>query len=264
MVWPGRPFERGFWDCSEGHLMEMEMLDVRDFPSDASVDDGMWEDDVGEEDKPSREKPSRVMLAWQRTKWACTKITKVVLGFRWDGKWIEGVLTEKARQWEEEAREEERREMGPRWVDVDGDQLMDIGDEIADALSESESDDDEDYLEETKALKVRHSVSRIMRLDFDFSRHRLVDVTSGVFFSNCNPRVNKLRCPSSLVITVSLYSTHRYCSRTAAACARLYYSRLGHQHSSLFTSHSYITGREPTLNGCRSPPHHRGTRWTCV
>jgi len=237
--------------------MEMEMLDTRDFPSDASVDDGMWEDDVGKEDKPSCEKPSRVMLAWQCAKWACTKITKVVLGFRWDGKWIEGVLTEKAHQWEEEAHEEERREMGPCWVNVDGDQLIDIGDE-------SESDDDKDYLEEIKALKVQHSVSHIMRLDFDFSRHRLVNVTSGVFFSNCNPWVNKLHCPSLLVITVSLYSTHYYCSCTAAACARLYYSHLGHQYSSLFTSHSYITGREPMLNGCRSPPHHRGTRWTCV
>ena len=159
MVWPGRLFERGFWDGGEGHLMEMEMLDARD--SEASVDDGMWEDDVDEGNKPSREKPSRATLAWRRTMWACTKIAKVVPGFRWDGKctWcIEGALAEKVRQWEEEDRqareEEERRKMGRRWVDVDGDQLMDVEEEIADTLSESGSDDDEDDIEEIKALKV--------------------------------------------------------------------------------------------------------------
>ena len=161
MVWPGRLFERGFWDCGEGHLMEMEMLDARDTPSKASSDDGMWEDDLDESDKPGREKPSRTTLAWRRTMWACSKIAKVVPGFRWDGKctwWIEGVLAEKARQWEEEDRqvreEDERRKMGRRWVDVNGDQLMDVEDEIADTQSESGSDDDEDDTEEIKALKV--------------------------------------------------------------------------------------------------------------
>jgi protein SMG6 len=71
--------------------------------------------------------------------------------------WIDGVLAEKARQWEEEARqareEEERRKMGRRWVDVDGDQVMDTEDEITD-LSESGSEDDEDDPEEIKVLKV--------------------------------------------------------------------------------------------------------------
>ena len=71
--------------------------------------------------------------------------------------WIDGVLAEKARQWEEEARqvreEEECRKMGRRWVDVDGDQVMDTEDEIAD-LSESWSEDDEDDPEEIKVLKV--------------------------------------------------------------------------------------------------------------
>jgi hypothetical protein len=160
MVWPGRLFERGFWDGGDGHLMEMEMLDARDSTSEASVDDGMWEDDLDEGNKPSREKPSRATLAWRRTMWACTKIAKVVPGFRWDGKckwWVEGVLADKARQWEEEDRqareEEERRKMGRRWVDVDGDQLMDV-EEIADTLSESGSDDDEDDTEDVKALKV--------------------------------------------------------------------------------------------------------------
>jgi protein SMG6 len=161
MLWPGRLFERGFWDCGEGHLMEMEMLDARDSPSEASADDGMWEDDVDDNDKPCREKPSRTTLAWRRTMWACTKIAKVVSGFRWDGKctwWVEGVLAEKTRQWEEEDRqareEEERRKMGRRWIDVDGDQLMDVEDEIVDTTSESGSDDDEDDTEEIKALKV--------------------------------------------------------------------------------------------------------------
>jgi protein SMG6 len=161
MVWPGRLFERGFWDCGEDHLMEMEMLDARDSPSEASGEDGMWEDDFDDNDKPCRETPSRATLAWRRTMWACTKITKSVPGFEWDGKskwWIDGVLAEKARQWEEEDRqareEEERRKMGRRWIDLDGDQLMDVEDEIADTLSESGSDDDEGDTQEIKALKV--------------------------------------------------------------------------------------------------------------
>lgn len=45
--------------------------------------------------------------------------------------------------------------MGRRWVNLDGDQLMDVEDDIADALSESESEDDEDDTDEIiKALKV--------------------------------------------------------------------------------------------------------------
>jgi hypothetical protein len=161
MVWPGRLFERGFWDGGEGQLMEMEMLDARDPLSETLDEDGMWEDDLDENDKPSREKPSRATLAWRRTMWACTKIAKVVSGFHWDGKsrwWIDGMLAEKARQWEEEDRlareEEERRKMGRRWVDLDGDQLMDVEDEVADTLSESGSEDDEDGSGEIKALKV--------------------------------------------------------------------------------------------------------------
>ena len=47
--------------------------------------------------------------------------------------WIDEILAEKARQWEEEDRltleEEERRKMGRRWVDPDGNQLMDVEDE---------------------------------------------------------------------------------------------------------------------------------------
>lgn len=44
--------------------------------------------------------------------------------------------------------------MGRRWVDLDGDQLMDVEDGVADTLSESGSEDDEDDLDEIKALKV--------------------------------------------------------------------------------------------------------------
>jgi len=40
---------------------------------------------------------------------------------------------------------------GGCWVDIDGDQLMDVEEEIADTLSESGSDDDTG---EIKALKV--------------------------------------------------------------------------------------------------------------
>jgi hypothetical protein len=43
--------------------------------------------------------------------------------------------------------------MGRRWVNVEGDQVMDVEDEIAD-LSESGSEDDEDNPEEIKVLKV--------------------------------------------------------------------------------------------------------------
>ena len=80
--------------------------------------------------------------------------------FHWDGRrtwWIDRILAEKAHQWEEGclAREEEgRKKMGRRWVDVDGDQLMDVEDEAADTLSGSGSEDDEDDTDEIKALKV--------------------------------------------------------------------------------------------------------------
>jgi hypothetical protein len=101
--------------------MEMEMLDARDPLPERLDKDDMCEDDLDENDKPSREQPSQARLAWWRTMLACSKIAKVVSGFYWDGKstwWIDGILTEKARQWEEEDRlahkEEERRMMGRR------------------------------------------------------------------------------------------------------------------------------------------------------
>ena len=157
MAWYGRLFERGYWDGNDDQLMEMEMLDGCNSPAEASDGDGMWEDDQEENEKP---KSSRATLAWRRTMWASMKIADKVSGFRWDEKrtwWIDGALAKKARQWEEEARqtreEEERRKMGRRWVDVDGDQLMDVEDEIVD-MSESGSEDDEDDPEEIKVLKV--------------------------------------------------------------------------------------------------------------
>ena len=157
MAWYGRLFERGYWDGNDDQLMEMEMLDACNSPAEASDGDGMWEDDQQENEKP---KPRRATLAWRRTMWASMKIADRVSGFRWDEKrtwWIDGALKEKSRQWEEETRqareEEERRKMGRRWVDVDGDQLMDVEDEIVD-MSESGSEDDEDDPEEIKVLKV--------------------------------------------------------------------------------------------------------------
>jgi hypothetical protein len=48
-------------------------------------------------------------------------------------------------------KEEERRKMGRHWVGLDGDQLMDIEDEVADTVSESGSEDD---MDDIKALKV--------------------------------------------------------------------------------------------------------------
>ena len=153
MAWPGRIFERGFWEGHEGSLMEMEMLDTREPPSETL--DVMWEDDDDKNDKP------RSILAWRRAIWASTKIAKVALGFRWDergGWWIDGPLEVKTRVWEEEDRqsreEEERRKLGRRWVDVDGDELMDVEEGLVDNLSESGSEDDENDPEEIKALKV--------------------------------------------------------------------------------------------------------------
>jgi protein SMG6 len=157
MAWHGRLFERGFWDGNEDQLMEMEMLDARNSPAEAMDGDGMWEDDE-ENEKP---KPSRATLAWRRALWAGMKIANKVSGFRWDEKksWsIDGALAEKARRWEEEARqareEEERRKMGRRWVDDEGDQVMDDEDGNADNMSESGSEDDENDPEEIRALKV--------------------------------------------------------------------------------------------------------------
>ena len=59
MVWPGRLFERGFWDGGENQLMEMEMLDARNPLPETLDEDGMWEDDLNGNDMPSREMPSR-------------------------------------------------------------------------------------------------------------------------------------------------------------------------------------------------------------
>ena len=77
VVWPERPFERRFWDGSEGQLMEMEMLDVRD-PLPETLDEvGISEIDLDENGKPSRKKPSQVMVAWWHTMWVRRKIAKV-------------------------------------------------------------------------------------------------------------------------------------------------------------------------------------------
>ena len=157
MAWVGRVFERGSWDGNEGRLMEMEMLDERDAPAESV--DGMWEDD---NDNDNSSRPTRATLAWRRTVWASIRIAKFVPGFRWDGKktwWVDGALAEKARVWEEEDRqareEEERRKLGRRRVDVEGDELMDVEDDTTDTLSESGSEDDDDP-EDIRALKVRH------------------------------------------------------------------------------------------------------------
>ena len=157
MAWHGRLFERGFWDGNDDQLMEMEMLDAHNSPAEAMDGDGMWED----EDENEKPKPSRATLAWRRALWAGMKIANKVSGFRWDEKrsWsIDGALAEKALRWEEEARkareEDERRKMGRRWVDDEGDQVMDDEDENADNMSESGSEDGEDDPEEIKALKV--------------------------------------------------------------------------------------------------------------
>ncbi|KAI0303402.1 hypothetical protein B0F90DRAFT_1911396 [Multifurca ochricompacta] len=161
MAWPGRLFERGFWDGVEGRLMEMEMLDARDVPTETL--DGTWEDD------DDNDKSSRAILAWRRAIWASAKLTKIVPGFRWDGRrtWsIDGVLAEKVRVWEEEdhqaaREEEERRKLGRRWMDLDGDELMNgEGETVDNLLSESESEDDEDDPEEIKALKARRRYLR--------------------------------------------------------------------------------------------------------
>ena len=154
MAWVGRVFERGCWEGNDSRLMEMEMLDSRD----AESVDGMWEDD-DDNDKGSR--ATRATLAWRRTVWASTRVAKFVPGFGWDGRkmwWVDGVLAEKVRVWEEEEREareeEERRKLGRRWVDLDGDELMDVEDDPVENLSESGSEDDDNDPEEIKALKV--------------------------------------------------------------------------------------------------------------
>lgn len=154
MAWVGRVFERGCWEGNDGRLMEMEMLDARDT---GSVD-GTWEDG---DDNEKGSRATRATLAWRRTLWGSTRIAKFVPGFGWDGKktwWVDGVLAEKVRVWEEEERqareEEERRKLGRRWVDVDGDEMMDVEDDLVDNLSESGSDDDDNDPEEIKELKV--------------------------------------------------------------------------------------------------------------
>ncbi|KAI9433991.1 hypothetical protein H4582DRAFT_1983834 [Lactarius indigo] len=133
MAWVGRVFERGCWEGNDG-------------PRDAESVDGMWEDD-DDNDKTSR--PTRATLAWRRT---CRS---------W---WVDGMLAEKSRVWEEEDRqareEEERRKLGRRWVDIEGDELMDVEDDTTDNLSESGSEDDDEDPEEIKALKARRRYLR--------------------------------------------------------------------------------------------------------
>lgn len=100
------------------------MLDVCNPLPELLDEDGMWEDDLHEKYNPSWEKPRHATLAWRCTIWACTKIAKVVPRSHWDGKstwWIDRILAEKARQWEEgdhQACEEECRKMGWHWVDM--------------------------------------------------------------------------------------------------------------------------------------------------
>ena len=115
---------------------------------------------LDEHDRPSCEKPSQTMLAWQRIMWAYMKFAKVVSGFHWYGKstyWIDKILIEKVRQREEEGGlahgEEEHRKMGQCRVDLDGNQLMDIGNEVANILLGSGSEDEHNS-DEIKGIKV--------------------------------------------------------------------------------------------------------------
>jgi hypothetical protein len=81
--------------------------------------------------------------------WAYTKIAKLISRFHWDAKsmwWIDKILAEKVHQWEEEdhlaCKEEELRKMGQHCIDLDGNQLMDVKDEVADTLLGSGSEVD--------------------------------------------------------------------------------------------------------------------------
>ncbi|KAI0262907.1 hypothetical protein BC834DRAFT_889594 [Gloeopeniophorella convolvens] len=160
MAWSGRHvFERGFWDGCGGRLMEMEMLDAVDAPGETPAD-GVWNDD--EDDKPTR-----AQLAWRRTAWAGAKLARFVPGFRWDGKraWaVDGVLAEKVRAWaaEDRAAHEEaaRRRLGTRWVDADGDEVMDVDEDAGEGDDEDVSEDDENDSEEIRALKARRRYLR--------------------------------------------------------------------------------------------------------
>ncbi|KAH9057140.1 hypothetical protein EDB83DRAFT_2390413 [Lactarius deliciosus] len=159
MAWVGRVFERGCW---EGN--------------DESVD-GTWEDD---DDNEKASRATRATLAWRRTVWASTRIAKIVPGFVWDGK--------RSCVWEEEDRqareEEERRKLGRRWVDVEGDELMDVEDDTTDNLSESGSEDDDEDPEEIKALKARRRYLR-----------GLLQSSTSMSPDSTNPRPRRSRPP---------------------------------------------------------------------
>jgi len=72
--------------------------------------------------------------------------------------WIDGILAEEVCQWEEEdhltCKEQEHRKMGQHWVDLDGNQLMDVEDEATDTLLRSGIENDKDDTGEIKVLKV--------------------------------------------------------------------------------------------------------------
>ncbi|KAH9171504.1 hypothetical protein EDB89DRAFT_1108247 [Lactarius sanguifluus] len=192
MAWVGRVFERGCWEGNDSRLMEMEMLDA----CDAESVDGTWEDD---DDNEKASRATRATLAWRRTVWASTRIAKIVPGFVWDGKrswWVDGMLAEKARVWEEEDRqareEEERRKLGRRWVDIEGDELMDVEDDTTDNLSESGSEDDDEDPEEIKALKARRRYLR-----------GLLQSSTSMSPGPTNSRPRRSRPPSAAARTVA-------------------------------------------------------------
>ena len=75
MAWVGKIFERGCWQCDEGRLMEMEMLDV-------CAIDNTW---VGKGDNNKCgwvTRATQATLAWRRTLWASARIAKLAPRFK--------------------------------------------------------------------------------------------------------------------------------------------------------------------------------------
>ena len=157
MEWVGRKvFGRGFWKSGEEKKAELEVLEM---VKGKALTDGTIEDDDGDAHQTSSSRSeSDLGSRWVKIIRCGINIAGAVDGFNWvDGskEWnVEGKLAEKVIQWKEEdqtKREEERGRMGKRWTEdpMDVDDKPDAED---DGIS-GESEDDDD-LEEVKALKV--------------------------------------------------------------------------------------------------------------
>jgi protein SMG6 len=169
MEWVGRKvFERGVWKSGEEKKAELEVLEMIE---GKALTDGIIEDDDADDGGAPKTSSlsgsgSELVSRWVRIIRCGVNIAGVIDGFNWvegSREWnVEGKLSEKVTQWNEEDQaeqeEEERRRMGRRWTE----DPMDVDEAKDPDILEEECGDDENDSEEVKTLKVsRFFVGRI-------------------------------------------------------------------------------------------------------